>query len=223
MNMVLKTLNCIYCDTAFTVPMFPNYDVLCPSCKRTVFSECEYGYGPITPYRICLGKDIIGVVESEKSNYYLKMNSANISLHNTYMDAIPEAVNIIKNRLGIVCVKEHIQIKIKGGALCFYGDWFGRPYDNYHKIIHTGYDDEILEIIFDHGERLLAYKPENITSTEKEFKIQKSQKIKWIYIPYGTKERTIITYVPENGKIIKNSKYGVEYLETNSFDAVYLG
>lgn len=103
------------------------------------------------------------------------MDSEKITLSKTYLKAISEAETIVKKCLNISCHNEDIRILTKNGALCFYGHWFGRPYDNYHKIIHTDYDGEILEIEFDRDERLLVYKPENITSTKRELKIAKAQ------------------------------------------------
>lgn len=210
---MIKDLECIYCDTKFSVEIFDNYDVICPCCKRSIFSECEYGYGPVTPCRIYLGPEIVGMVESEGANYYLNMNSEKIPLNNTYMKAIPEAVGIVRSELGLILPQEDIEITAKGGSLCFYGDWFGRPYDNYHQIIHTSYDGEILNLIFKGGEQLLVYEPENITSSKKELKIAKARKLKWIYTPYGTIQRNIITYTWEGDTLIKTSKYGIQHLK----------
>ena len=39
--------------------------------------------------------------------------------------------------------------KKQGGSLCFYGDWFGRPFDNYHEIKEYSYSDDVLEIVFE--------------------------------------------------------------------------
>ena len=113
-------------------------------------------------------------------------------------------------------VKSQLNILTKGGSLCFYGDWFGRPHDNFHQIIHTSYDGEILEIIFDQQEHLLVYQPEGITSTARELEITKAQKVKWLYIPYGSKttEYNTITYTynAESKTVIKETKFGTEQL-----------
>ncbi len=210
-------LECIYCGTKFSVMIHANFTVTCSCCKRNVGGTCEYGYGPITPYQIYLGEEIVGVIESEKSNYYLKMSGQKIPLNQKYMDAIPEAYKIIKSRLNIISrPSENIQVLTKTGALCFYGDWF-RPYHNY-KIIHTSYDGEILEIIFDKSEHLLVYQPEGITSTEQELKIEKAQKLKWIYDSNHT-----IIYTADSETVSKETKYGMEYLRIKEpFCAVYM-
>ena len=211
-----KDLECIYCDAKFSVMIHANFTVSCPCCKRHVYMECEYGYGPVTPCQIYLGEEIVGVIESEENNYYLKMNGQKIQLNQTYMNAISEAEELVKSRLNISRPSENVNILTKGGSLCFYGDWFGRPCDNYHKILHTSYDGEILEIIFDQHQHLLVYQPEGITSTEQELEITKAQKVKWLFIPYGsktTKYNTITyTYNPESKTVSKETKFGTEHL-----------
>lgn len=32
------------------------------------------------------------------------------------------------------------QGQVKGGSLCFWGHWFGKPYDNYHQITSVDFD-----------------------------------------------------------------------------------
>ena len=222
---MLKDMSCIYCDTKFSVETYANYSVICPCCKRNIFLECEYGYGPVTPCRIYLGSETAGIVESEGNRYYLTTNSAKIPLSKTYLDAIGEASERLIKQLGISHHSKNIDILTQKGSLCFYGDWFGRPYDNCHKIIHTAYDGEILEIQFDQHERLLVYNPERISSTEQELKIEKAQKVKWIYIPYQSTshETHTITYTVEGGKPVKKTKYGIERLSRKEpFCAVYM-
>ncbi|MBD5473589.1 MAG: hypothetical protein HDR20_12060 [Lachnospiraceae bacterium] len=214
-------LECIYCNTKFSVKIHANFSVICPCCKRGIYRECEYGFGPVTPCQIYLGEKVVGVVESDNTNYYLRMYGNKVPLNNTYLDAILESETIVCRQLNILRHHDHkdIQILTKKGSLCFYGDWPGRPYDNYHKIIHASFDGEILEIFFKRGERLLVYNPENITSTEQELKIEKSQKLKWIYDSY-----IITTYTAECETLFKETKYGIEHLTIKEpFLAVYMG
>lgn len=151
---MLKDLECIYCGEKLSVEISANFKVICPHCKRSIYLECEYGYGPVTPCQIYWGRKIVGIVESEKASYYLNMDSKNIPLSRLYLETISEADEIVKEYLNISCHHENLPLLTKSGALCFYGRWFGRPYDNYHKIIHTNYDGEILEMKFDRRERL---------------------------------------------------------------------
>lgn len=79
---------------------------------------------------------------------------------------------------------------------------------------------------FDRRERLLVYKPENITSTERELKIAKAQKLKWLYVPYGSAAMgyTAVTYTAEGSRFLKETKYGTERLTINEPRfAVYIG
>ena len=208
--------------------------------------ECEYGFGPVTPCRIYLGEQLIGVVDCVNNHYYLREHTKLLRLNKSYLDAIVEALNILNSRLPqhraiqihakhskpyITCgpleffgSKENIQITTKSGSLRLFGEWMGRPYDRPLKIQHDNYDGEILEIIFKRG-NLLIYNPKGITSTEQELKIKKANKIKWIYLPEGAiRETFTITYTSEDGKLIKNSKYGTEQQTLKeSVDAVYLG
>ncbi|MBD5497100.1 MAG: hypothetical protein HDR11_04950 [Lachnospiraceae bacterium] len=216
-----KDLECIYCDTAFSIEACANFTVICPCCKRSIYLECEYGYGPVTPCRIYLGSEIAGVVESQEADYHLHINRRKIRLAKTYLDAITEAEEIVKKRLHIVRPCKDLRILTKGGSLCFYGDWFGRPYDNCHKIVRTHYDGEILEIQFEQSERLLVYNPEGITSMLQELRIEKASKLKWLYIPYGvrTTEYHTITYTMEDGTLFKETAHGKESLSLDGASA----
>lgn len=223
---MLKNLECIYCNTKFSVKIHANFSVICPCCKRSIYLECEYGFGSVTPCQIYLGEEIIGIVESNAAHYYLNTKTKRINLNKTYLKAIPEAEEVLKEQLNIFRPNKNIGIITQGGSLCFFGDWFGRPHDNFHKIVQTNYDGEILEIKFDHWEHLIIYEPENITSEKNELTIAKAKKIKWMYIPYGSKttEYTTILYASECGNISKETKYGVEHLTIKEpFWAVYLG
>lgn len=223
---MLKDLECIYCNTKFQVERCANFTVICPCCKRSIYLECEYGYGPVSPCRIYVGETIVGIVESSKTNYYLEINHKRIYLLKTYLEAIYEAEEAVKKYLNISRHNENVEILTKEGSLYFYGDWFGRPYDNYHKIIHVCYDGEILEIIFDRRERLLIYEPENIISSIQELKIEKARKLKWIYIPYNSvkREYDTISYIAECEGISKETKYGTEHLAVKEPSiAVYMG
>src|SRR5687767_8787149 len=56
------------------------------------------------------------------------------------------------------------QGQVKGGTLCFWGHWFGRPYDNFHQITSVDYDTDtnILTIHFSEQETLTVTNPSDI-------------------------------------------------------------
>jgi len=82
-----------------------------------------------------------------------------------------------------------------GGTLRFYGEWFGKPYDNYHKILECIFKDEILDIKFDTGETLKIWNPNNIIFNDNELIIKDSTCVEFLRYCYGkpqTKENSII-------------------------------
>ena len=134
------------------------------------------------------------------------------------MEALHEASNIMKDilrpRTGNKA-SDSFQIKKQGGSLCFYGDWFGRPGDNFHRIKHYSYQDDVLELVFDEWERLIVFEPLGITNTEKEFSINQSKMVKWSWYSYGGSEKKMnkVSYELRDGRIHKISRYGEQILE----------
>lgn len=179
-----------------------------------IYLECEYGFGPVTPCQIYLGEDIVGVVESEKTSYILKMNQKEFPLNKTYLEAIKEAEEAVKKQLNIFRQRRNMPVFMKRVSLSFYGELVGNPYD-YHKIIKATCDDEILEILFEQYERLLIYQPENITNTGQELKIANAHKVKYITHAEKTREYQTITYTMDGENLSKETKYGVERLTIN--------
>ncbi|MFC4557288.1 hypothetical protein ACFO3D_03560 [Virgibacillus kekensis] len=72
-----------------------------------------------------------------------------------------------------------------GGTLRFYGNWLGRPYDNYHKILECSFNDEILHLKFDAGEQLKIWNANKIVFNAKELLIYESTCVEFIRYPYG--------------------------------------
>ncbi len=97
-------------------------------------------------------------------------------------------------------------IKTKGGSLCFYGNWFGRPLDNFHRIKKAILKKEALCIYFCDGELLTVEKPCGIINEEHEFTIQSASAVIWEYTSYGSgqSDRKQHRYIEcGNGEIIK--------------------
>lgn len=76
---------------------------------------------------------------------------------------------------------------IKKGTLRFWGDWFGRPMDNYHIIVNVQFNplENILILMFNDGEILTVWDPDNIKSDLSEFYIRSATKIRWEWFSYG--------------------------------------
>lgn len=83
---------------------------------------------------------------------------------------------------------------LKNGTLRFWGDWFGRPYDNYHKVVAVDHDTNksVLVICFDNDEKCIVYEPIDIISNKNEFHITKATKIVWEWYFYGKE------HIPQN-------------------------
>ncbi len=85
-----------------------------------------------------------------------------------------------------------MEILKKGGTLRFWGDWFGRPYDNYHIPVSAELSGEILTISFNGGEKCTVYEPADIVNNPNDFHITRAAKIIWEWYCYGRE------HTPEN-------------------------
>lgn len=198
-------MQCKYCDTAFKHEIYGKYSVRCPHCYRLLEHLSDYGFGPVTPFYICIGNEVIGVVEVQSNSYYLQFQGQQISLQETYFNAVKEAEEYVVDRLNLAKKEVPNNIITKMGSLWFYGESFGRPFDNIHKVKSISYDGELLIINFNEHEELFVYNPSDITSTEKELKISHASKVKWSYTPYGSHTgRKTITYTHNGSAIIKS-------------------
>lgn len=212
---MLQEIQCKYCDTKFERKIYGNYSVRCPHCYRVLEHLSDYGFGPVTPFYISVGNEVVGIVENNCNDYILNFQGKQIKLKEKYYNAVHEAEKYIVEQLQLSIKKVEINIVTERGSLWFFGEAFGRPYDNIHKIKSINYDGELLVIRFDKGEELLVYSPEDIESNDKELKIGKASRVKWVYIPYGnyTKAKTE-TYICKNNEVIKRTEYG-EKVVTN--------
>lgn len=79
------------------------------------------------------------------------------------------------------------QGQIKGGCLCFYGYWFGRPYDNNHKLELATFDSStnILTLTFNQKETLSIFNPQDISEFKDKLVIGSADKIYWEWFSYG--------------------------------------
>ena len=75
--------------------------------------------------------------------------------------------------------------KFKGGSLCIFGDWFGRPGDNVHIPKTFSFENDVLTITFDDDETLTIWNPSHVQIQEHIFKIGEASKIRWEWFYYG--------------------------------------
>lgn len=79
------------------------------------------------------------------------------------------------------------QGQVKGGSLCFYGYWFGKPYDNYHQLDFVTFDSSTNTLIlnFKEKETLSITNPQEICEFENRLTIGSADKISWKWFYYG--------------------------------------
>ena len=207
--MVEKDLQCKYCDTEMKETIYANYSIRCPYCYRLLKHSSDFGFGPVTPFYICVGSEDAGVVESHSNNYKLKFQGREIRLTKTYFDAVEEAEEYVVNALEMQIPTVEFPIFIQRASLFFYGEAFEEPYENDHKIKSVHFDGELLVITFKNSEELFVYHPKDIVSTEKELKIGRAAKIKWSHNPSGRiGSKMTHTYQCREGKVWKKNKHG---------------
>lgn len=79
------------------------------------------------------------------------------------------------------------QGKVKGGSLCFYGHWFGRPLDNWHQLEMLTFDKtkNVLTLKFHENGILTLFNPKDISESPSILTIQSADKIYWEWFSYG--------------------------------------
>jgi hypothetical protein len=79
------------------------------------------------------------------------------------------------------------QGQVKGGTLCFWGHWFGKPYDNFHQITSVDFDTttNVLTIRFSEQETLTVTFPSGITEYKDRLVIANADKVYWQWYYYG--------------------------------------
>jgi len=75
--------------------------------------------------------------------------------------------------------------EIKAGSLRFWGSWFGRPYDNLHRLVNCEFDDNLLGLHFNESEVLRIWEPEIATIDGKTFRIEDARRVRWEWFSYG--------------------------------------
>ena len=79
------------------------------------------------------------------------------------------------------------QGQVKGGSICFWGHWFGKPYDNFHEITSVDFDTatQVLTIHFAGQEILTVTNPADIKEYTDRLIITKADHIYWQWYAYG--------------------------------------
>jgi hypothetical protein len=73
----------------------------------------------------------------------------------------------------------------KKGSLRIWGEWFGKPHDNWHMITRCHAEGDLLVIDFDGGEHLRIWRPEALVVNETTFRVSKADRVRWEWPSYG--------------------------------------
>ena len=78
------------------------------------------------------------------------------------------------------------------GTLRFWGQWFGRPYDNVHDVVGCEIETDRLRIRFGGGEVLSVWAPRSVWVFDRNFSIKNADRVLWEWFYYGR------PHLPEN-------------------------
>ncbi|HTQ63062.1 MAG TPA: hypothetical protein VMI32_22765 [Candidatus Solibacter sp.] len=85
-----------------------------------------------------------------------------------------------------ICIEIHTAWpKISSGSLRFWGVWFGRPYDNLHRIVACEHDHDVLRLRFSEDEQLTVRFPVGLTLDSSQFQIDDAEQVLWQCCSYG--------------------------------------
>ena len=66
-----------------------------------------------------------------------------------------------------------------------FGDWFGRPMDNVHRVTDAAADDERLILSFNNGETLTVWNPSGYSTEGYTIRIANADRVRWEWFYYG--------------------------------------
>jgi hypothetical protein len=73
----------------------------------------------------------------------------------------------------------------KRGTLRFWGEWFGRPFDNYHWLVGCHATADCLRLQFNEGEVLAVWNASDVEINETTFRIGSATALRWTWYYYG--------------------------------------
>lgn len=98
---------------------------------------------------------------------------------------------------------------LKSGSLRFWGNWFGRPYDNWHRLLRCEANSETVILSFNEGEVLTITNPFEVVIDIDRFSIRAASKVRWEWFWYGlpktAENRRFQEYVRDGKSIAFNT------------------
>lgn len=80
------------------------------------------------------------------------------------------------------------ELKIKGRSVCIWGEWFGRPGDNFHQVKTVKWTEDSISIHFKGGESLYITDPEVVENKADRFVVRDASRVLWTWYLYGEKQ-----------------------------------
>lgn len=74
---------------------------------------------------------------------------------------------------------------LRPGSLSFWGNWFGRPYDNNHRILHAHSIGAAVIIQFDRGETLVIDTPGDWSLEKGLLVVRRAKHLRFLWFDYG--------------------------------------
>jgi len=95
------------------------------------------------------------------------------------------------------------------GSVCIFGDWFGKPMDNYHQVISFEEKGNHIKLVFNEGESLDIWDGKEIEINQSKLTIMKASRIRWEWFYYGKpkiiENRFFIDHIVKNNEVIATS------------------
>lgn len=73
----------------------------------------------------------------------------------------------------------------RSGTLRMFGDWFGRPMDNVHRVIDAKADGDRLILSFNKAETLTVWNPSGYSTIGYTIRIADADRVRWEWYYYG--------------------------------------
>ncbi|CAN5901316.1 hypothetical protein BH11PSE1_BH11PSE1_09030 [soil metagenome] len=92
------------------------------------------------------------------------------------------------------------------GSLRIWGQWFGRPREQFHTIASCSAEQDVLCVTFDSGERLTLWSPGRATISGEAFCVETARRVRWEWFYYDApptpKNVYFLDYSREDGPLI---------------------
>jgi hypothetical protein len=89
---------------------------------------------------------------------------------------------------------------VGGASLKLPNGWFGRPYDNQHRLTDIESSEDLLILTLDERQELRISAPQDVETSGKRLAIASSVRIDWNWREYGSDDRHCETF---NGGVVE--------------------